>query len=120
MPESYPHFMEKKDKPSYESKKVLGQMYDRVLAHPVTKHLEEAAAAASLAANNSISSTRQKQQQQLLLRWPEQLLQVPEIASSSSSLRELLPGAEQDFAVFDRELIALMNHWNVYNIGELS
>jgi hypothetical protein len=113
MPQRYPHFMEKKDKQSYESTKVLGQMYDRVLAHPVTKHLLEADAAANLAANDAINSRGSKSAQQPM-RWPDQLLQAVEIGSS---WRQLVSAAEQDFAVFDRELVALMNHWGVYNLG---
>lgn len=108
MPQSYPHFMERKDRPSYESTTVLGQMYDRVLAHPITKQLLEADAAANLAANNSSSKKQQ-------LHWPEQLLQVPGLGSS---WQLLLADAQQHCAVFDRELVALMNHWAVYDVGE--
>jgi hypothetical protein len=116
MPDTYPHFMERKDRQSYQSTKVLGLMYDRVLAHPVTKHLLEADAAAVLAANNATnSSSSSARQQQLQMRWPEQLLQAAEI---SRSWAQLVSAAEQDFAVFDRELVALMNHWGVYNLGE--
>jgi hypothetical protein len=109
--------MENKNTQSYESTKVLGQMYDRVLAHPVTKHLQEADAAANLAANNATNSSRSSSNAQksiLSMRWPDQLLQVAEIGGS---WRQLVCAAEQDFAVFDRELVALMNHWGVYNLG---
>jgi hypothetical protein len=88
-------------------------MYDRVLAHPITKHLLEADAAANLAANSSTSSSSSKNKQQL--RWPDQLLQVPGLGSS---WRGLLADAEQHCAVFDRDLVALMNHWAVYDVGE--
>jgi hypothetical protein len=114
-PERFPAFMQNKDQQSYESSKVLGRMYDRVLAHPVTKHLQESDAAANLAAKNAISSRSSSTQQSIMsMRWPYQLLQVAEVGSS---WRQLVSAAEQEFAVFDRELVALMNHWGVYNLG---
>lgn len=121
----------------YHSTTVLGQMYDRVLAHPITKQLmgadrqdsssnsSGATASSSASLLGRIALSQQQQQHASganatatdfhSCQWPEQLLQVPKAAGWAVFVQE----AEQHFAEFEREVVGIMNHWNVYDLGEL-
>ena len=41
IPDKYPHWMQNPNRPSYESQKLLGKMFDRVQQHPINKKLQE-------------------------------------------------------------------------------
>lgn len=128
VPETYPHYMERHDKDSYHSTTVLGKIYDRTLNHPVYKKLvqgdssssSDSPAASSRASLLTKSSTAVRNAWQpkavgpaLQLNWPSQLLQVP----AAAGWEAFLPAAEEHFAEFERDVLGLMNDWNVYDLG---
>lgn len=130
IPTEYPHWMEKKGRKMYESTTVLGKMYDRVMQHPLTKHLMENVPGScgnnltSTTANSSSSSQPQNgyltsgsaRDHSRAVTWPgDLLLRVPGIAPA---YRQLLELAEAHFIEFESDMVGLMNHWEVYNVGE--
>jgi hypothetical protein len=40
-PKEWPHWMEKDSSISYQSDKILGQFYDKVLQHPINEQLQQ-------------------------------------------------------------------------------
>lgn len=95
--------MEKTDREMYTSTKVLGQMYDRVLQHPIIRQLEQAGATAN-------------KQPAPAHTWPAKLLHVPGISAGMQQLQQ----AEVNYTEFESDMIGLMNHWEVYDVGERS
>lgn len=109
--------MEKRDRETYESATILGQMYDRVMQHPLTKCLlgddRDSSSTADPAASGPGTITALPTDGQAT--WPALLLSVSGI---TPAYKQHLQRAEFRLMEFESEMVALMNHWGVYDVGE--
>lgn len=125
--------MEKKDKTSYPSKKVLGQIYDLVKRHPLAHALEGedserqseqstingngsahgASCSLQLSAPSSASSPALVEEADTS-SWPESLLHVPGVLPHA---KRYLQQASNRFVEFEGDIIGLMHHWGVCDAG---
>lgn len=125
--------MEKKDKTSYPSKKVLGQIYDLVKRHPLAHAMEgedsERQSEQSTTNDNGnahgagcspqLSAPSSKNSPALVEEadtssWPESLLHVPGVLPHA---KQYLQQASNRFVEFEGDVIGLMHHWRVYDAG---
>jgi hypothetical protein len=104
--------MEKAEGDSYRSNTVLGQLYDRVLAHPVSKKFQDNDINNLADADSGSDATLAT-----ILAAQQQLLQVPGVSPGCDN-RVWRRAAAAELKVFQREVWELMTHWHVADIGE--
>lgn len=98
---------------SVHSDSILGQMYDRVAAHPINQQLQEQ----QLLQNNQPRAYLQQLHQQagdVAAAWAGRLRASPLLLDAVV----LLPHVREVAAEFESDLTSLMNHWQVYDVGE--
>lgn len=105
--------MERTQRESEHSKSILGKMYDRVTPHPINKQLQEQ----QLLQDNQPQAYLQQLHQQagdLAAAWAGRLGASPLLLAAVV----LLPRVREVSADFESDLTSLMNHWQVYDVGE--
>ena len=111
--------MEKSDgSATYQSEGILGQLYNRVLEHPINKELRDVDNS-NFIANSSSNSSGSSTADTLVsvLAAQQQLLRVPGV-SPGCDKGAWRRAAGDELEVFERELLELMTHWHVADVGE--
>jgi len=113
VPDKYPHWMQKQDKESEHSDKVLGQMYDRVQQHPINKQLQEQEL---VQANDPKQHVQQLRQQAAAIAdaWVQRLQGWPLLLDAFV----LQPRVQEILADFDADITGLKNVWHVHDAGK--
>lgn len=113
VPDSYPHWLANNNKDAYHSDKLLGQMYDRVLEHPINKQLLQTELQQQ---NDPQRSIQQQGAKEVAAAWLQRLQ-----ASGFPLLCDvlvLLPRVSDVWDEFESDVLSLMNHWHVHDVGE--
>jgi hypothetical protein len=114
IPDSWPHWINKPGNvSSYHSDKILGQIYDRVISHPVNEQLQMQL----LLRDNDPDQYAQQLQEQaeaVAAAWMQRLQGWPLLGDAVV----LLPAELGVLWDYQDDLYSMIKNWKVYVVGE--